>query len=75
MVFILKWIEDHPQWIAIFFYSILEAWLGRTKKVKASSVLEIIFNMVRGAFGVKKHIDPTPVVVVVAEDPLAKPKE
>jgi hypothetical protein len=54
-MFILKWIEDHPQWVGIFLYSILEAWLGRTKKINASSVIEVIFNLIREAYRARKR--------------------
>ncbi len=42
--------EDHL--LLILSYSVLEAWLGKTEKMKSSSVLELIFNLLLA--GVKR---------------------
>jgi hypothetical protein len=32
---------------------LIEAWLGKTERVKSGSVLELVFNLVRSLFGRK----------------------
>lgn len=35
---------------AIFMYSILECWLGKTTRIKSSSMLELILNVIKKPF-------------------------
>lgn len=44
---ILQWIERNPEWIAIFLYSLLEAYLGKSKKIGSNSLIELIWNIIR----------------------------
>jgi hypothetical protein len=41
----VHWIEANPQWVAIFVYTLLEAWLGKTEKVQSGSVIQLIWNI------------------------------
>lgn len=37
-------------WLKIIgplLYALIEAWIGRTKKVEANSILEIIWNLIK----------------------------
>jgi hypothetical protein len=38
-------------------FAILEAWLGKTNKVKAGSVLELVYDLVKQIFGVRRKED------------------
>lgn len=44
---IIVWVEKNPEWIAIFTYTLLEHWLGKTQKVKSNSLIELIWNIFR----------------------------
>lgn len=41
----LTLIKNNPEWVAIFLFTIFEAWLGRTDKVKSNSTLDVIFRV------------------------------
>jgi hypothetical protein len=43
----LHWIKDNPQWIGIFCYTILEHYLGSSKKVSSNSLIALIWNIIR----------------------------
>lgn len=43
---IVQWIKDNPQWVGILLYSILECALGKSKKVKSNSLIELIWNII-----------------------------
>jgi hypothetical protein len=41
----LQWVKDNPQWVAIFAFSLVECFLGRTKKTRSNSIIELIWNI------------------------------
>lgn len=44
----LEWIENNPEWVAIFVATLIaELFLGKSRKVRSNSILELIWNIFR----------------------------